>query len=150
MDEVIGVKSIYSISAITIGFLQDLYYPLRWFMLLAAVLILFDLRWGIGAAKKRGEIIRFSKAGRRSINKAVDYFCWITIAGLITNLFETDINIYGIPVGQGLLLLFIFLFEINSCYSNYCEMRDIKKWDVISWVSEKTNLKIKKEEEKEM
>ena len=44
-----------------------------WFLILAIILILGDLRFGIAAAKKRGERIRPSRAVRRSINKLVDY-----------------------------------------------------------------------------
>lgn len=50
------------------GFM-DFIEPLKWFLLLGLMLILADLRFGIAAAKKRGEKIRISRAGRRSINK---------------------------------------------------------------------------------
>jgi len=145
--EAVGLKStLNNLIPVAMAFLHDIYFPLRWFMLFAVVLVLFDCRWGVAAAKKRGEKVRFSRAGRRTIQKMVDYFCWITIAGLIETLFEADMAIYGIPVGQGLLLIFIYLFEVNSCYNNYCEARCIETWDIIGWVGEKTNLKRKEKE----
>ena len=119
----------------------ELYYPLRWLMLLAFVLIILDLRWGVAAARMRGEDVQFSRAGRRTINKMIDYFCWATVAGLIEAALFNKFSIQGIPIGQLLLMIFIFAFEIDSVYSNYCEARSIKKrWDILKWVSKKTSL----------
>jgi hypothetical protein len=136
------------LTAITLAFLGDLYCPLRWLMLLATVLIAFDVRWGIAAARKRGEVIRFSKAGRRAINKTIDYFCWVTIAGIIENVFAAKFSVEGIPVGQLLLLIFIYAFEIDSCYSNYCEARNIRnRWNILGWVGKRFSLERKNENE---
>ena len=49
-------------------------------LIVAVVLVLGDLRFGIEAAKKRGETVRRSRAVRRTVNKLVDYLCWICIA----------------------------------------------------------------------
>ena len=87
-------------------------------MLLALILIIVDLRFGIAASKKRGERIRFSRAGRRTINKMVDYLCWILLAGAIGKTFGEP---FDIPLLPSIVLLVIYGFEINSCYGNYFE-----------------------------
>ena len=45
------------------------------FLMLALILIIVDSRFGILAARKRGEVIRPSRKWRRAINKLVDYIC---------------------------------------------------------------------------
>ena len=94
--------------------------PLAGVFLAAVILILVDLRFGVAAARKRGETIRFSRAVRRTLNKMADYLCWILLAGVIGQTFGEP---FGIPVLPLLILLVIFGCEINSCYANYFEVR---------------------------
>ena len=98
------------VSVFMSGFM-DFIEPLKWFMLLALILIIVDLRFGIAAARKRGEKIRFSRAGRRTINKMVDYLCWILLAGAIGKAFGIP---FDIPLLPSIVLLVIYGFEINS------------------------------------
>ena len=60
--------------------LADFYTSLAPYFVLAIVLIVVDARFGIEAAVRRGETIRRSRMVRRSINKLVDYICWVTLA----------------------------------------------------------------------
>ncbi|MGV8135935.1 MAG: hypothetical protein AB2L20_12030 [Mangrovibacterium sp.] len=78
---------------------------------------------GIAAAKKRGDEVRFSRAGRRTINKLVDYITWILVAGALGEAFG---NPFGIPLLPALTLLVVYGFEINSCYHNYFESKGKK------------------------
>lgn len=59
--------------------LLEFYNSLIPFLLLAIVLIIVDSRFGVAAARKRGEPIRTSRKWRRAINKLVDYVCWVTL-----------------------------------------------------------------------
>ncbi len=112
----------------------DFYRPLLLFIVLAIVLVLVDLRFGWEAAKKRkkdaekagreGEPVRFSRAGRRTLNKITDYICWVTLAGLFGQAFG---HILGIPILSALILLVIYVLELSSCFSNYFEAHGIKK-----------------------
>lgn len=104
--------------------LLDFYNSLIPFLVLAIVLIFADCRFGVAAAKRRGEQIRTSRKWRRSINKFVDYICWATLAGLFGQTFGT---ILGIPVLSGLLLLIVYGIEISSCFNNYFEANGINK-----------------------
>lgn len=119
------------------GFM-DFIEPLKWFMLLAVILIFADLRFGISAAKKRGEQIRFSRAGRRTINKMVDYLCWILLAGAIGKAFGLP---FDLPILPAIVLLVIYGFEINSCYGNYFEAHGKKvKVNIFKYFSKKTDI----------
>lgn len=104
--------------------LMDFYNSLIPFLFLAIVLIFVDSRFGIAAAKKRGEPIRTSRKWRRAINKLVDYICWVTLAGLFGQTFGT---ILGMPVLSVLLLLVVYGIEISSCFNNYFEAKGINK-----------------------
>lgn len=104
--------------------LLDFYNSLIPFLILAIVLIFVDIRFGVAAAKKRGEPIRTSRKWRRAINKLVDYICWVTLAGLFGQTFGT---VLGIPILSALLLLVVYGIELSSCYNNYLESREINK-----------------------
>lgn len=104
--------------------LLDFYNNLIPFIILAIVLIFVDSRFGIAAARKRGETIRTSRKWRRAINKLVDYVCWVTLAGLFGQTFG---SILGIPILSGLFLLIVYGIEVTSCFNNYFEYKGIKK-----------------------
>lgn len=104
--------------------LLQFYNKLTPFLLLAIALIIVDCRFGIAAARKRGEKIRPSRKWRRSINKLVDYVCWVTLAGLFGNAYG---KILGIPILSALFLLIVYGVEISSCFNNYFESKGIKK-----------------------
>ena len=104
--------------------LLEFYTKLAPFLILALVLIICDLRFGVARAKCAGETVRMSRAIRRTLNKLVDYICWVTLAGLFGNTFG---EIFGIPLLSAVLLLIIYGIEMNSCYNNYFEAREIKK-----------------------
>ena len=90
--------------AVVLSEFVDFLYPLRFFLLAAVVLVLVDLRFGIEAAKFRKEKIRKSRAGRRTINKMVDYLCWILLAGALDKAFGIP---FDIPLLPALVLLVV-------------------------------------------
>lgn len=129
-------RNITSFGVITV--LIDFFEPLRWILLLALLVVLVDLRFGIRAARKRGETIRTSRAIRRTINKIVDYICWILLAGVLGEAFGEP---FGIPLLPLLVLLVVFGCEINSCFSNYFESRGQKmKVNIFKLFAKKTDI----------
>lgn len=121
-----------------LAILFDFFEPLRWILIAALVLILVDLRFGIAAARRRGEVVRFSRAIRRTVNKIVDYFCWVLLAGVIGEAFGEPFSIPLLPL---IILLVIFGCEINSCYSNYFESHGKKvKINIFKLFAKKTDI----------
>ena len=60
----------------TVGILGEctqILYDLRWMIILAIILILSDLWFGLSASRLQKIEIRKSRAGRRTLNKIVDY-----------------------------------------------------------------------------
>ena len=68
------------ISATLLLFFQQSFERMLPYLVSAAVVILSDLVFGIRAAKRKGDRIRISRAIRRTIGKAVEYFCWVVLA----------------------------------------------------------------------
>lgn len=103
--------------------IANFYTHLAPWLLLGAVLVLVDLRFGILASRRRGETIRTSRAVRRTVNKMMDYLCWVTVAELASRTFGVTI---GVPVVSMGTLFVIYAIEFNSCMNNYFEYKGIK------------------------
>lgn len=103
------------------GFFEFL-EPLKWLALCGIILIVADLRFGVMASKKRGETIRTSRAVRRSINKLIDYTCWVLLACALEHTFAVP---FHIPLLPTLVMLVVYGVELNSIFANYFEYKDI-------------------------
>ena len=118
-------NSLYTTVIATIGaVLTEFYTHLAPWLLLGAVLVFVDLRFGLMAARKRGDDIRPSRAVRRTINKMVDYLCWVTLAEVCSMTFDVT---FGVPVVTIAILIIIYGIELNSCVNNYLEYKGVKK-----------------------
>ncbi len=125
----------------------DFIYPIRWFFVAAIALVVADLKFGVEAARRRGEPIRKSRAVRRSVNKITDYLCWILVATSFGEAFGAP---FGIPVLPALVLLVVYGCEINSCYNNYFEARGSRlRIDIFKWFKSKADIIAPDEEEVE-
>lgn len=124
--------------AVTMSKFFEFVEPLKWFFLLGLILIIVDLRFGVMAAKARGEKIRPSRAIRRTANKIIDYLCWILVAGGIGETFGMPFNV---PILPAIVLLVIYGCEINSCYGNYFEAHGKKvKINVFKFFAKKADI----------
>lgn len=92
--------------------------------IVAFALIIGDLRFGICAAKKRGEKIRGSRAVRRTVNKMVDYICWVSIAWVLGGSFG---RLFGVPLLAAIIMLIVCTIELSSIFDNYFEYKGFKK-----------------------
>lgn len=102
-------------------------------LIVATILILVDLRFGISAAKQRGEQVRISRAARRTINKLVDYICWISVAWVLGGSFG---KVFDIPLLAAIIMLVVCAVEVSSIFDNFFEARGInKKFNVFKFVS---------------
>ena len=77
-------QSLFKTSMIGLfGECTQILYDLRRMILLAIILILSDLWFGISASRVQGIAIRKSRAGRRTLNKLVDYICYILLGAVM-------------------------------------------------------------------
>lgn len=125
-------------------------------LIVAFALILADLKFGVQAAIKRGEKIRGSRVIRKTINKMVDYICWISIAWVLGNSFG---KVFEISVLVAIIMLIVCSIEISSIFDNYFEYKGLSKrfnvWKFfsklfkVSAIEESIEDKPKKEEKNE-
>lgn len=118
------------------GFFEFL-TPLKWLAICGIILIIADLRFGVMASKKRGETIRTSRAVRRSVNKLIDYTCWVLLACALEHTFAEP---FHIPLMPTIVMLVVYGVEINSIFANYFEYRGLKlKVDIFKFFKKKTD-----------
>lgn len=132
-------NSIFSTALAIVGTaIVDFYTHLQWWLLLGAVGILVDLRFGIMAAKVRGETIRTSRAIRRTLNKAVDYLGIVTLAEMLWRTYGVSL---GAPVVSMGVLFILYGVEICSILNNYFEYKGLPwKIDILKFLRKKTEL----------
>lgn len=120
-------QSLFKTSMIGLfGECTQILYDLRWMILLAIILILSDLWFGISASKVQGIAIRKSRAGRRTLNKLVDYICYILLGAVIGKAIGEPYGVDPIVVSITVMIL-CYCFEIDSIYGHICEIHGIKK-----------------------
>lgn len=122
-----AIQSLFKASMIGLfGECTQIIYDLRWMILLAIILILSDLWFGISASRVQGIVIRKSRAGRRTLNKLVDYICYILLGMVIGKAIGEP---YGVnPIGVSITIMILcYCFEIDSIYGHICEIHGIKK-----------------------
>ena len=81
-------------------------------LVVGVVLIVADLYFGIEAAIRRKENVRFSRACRRTINKMCEYLCWVMLATTLSIGFSAEWLKYAI-------FAVVYGIELSSCFSNY-------------------------------
>lgn len=120
-------QSLFKTSMIGLfGECTQILYNLRWMILLAIILILSDLWFGISASRVQGIAIRKSRAGRRTLNKLVDYICYILLGAVIGKAIGEPYGVDPIVVSITVMIL-CYCFEIDSIYGHICEIHGIKK-----------------------
>ena len=77
-----------SVSVLALAFLHETLTVMTPFLIVALILIFADLIFGIEAARKRNETVRFSRALRRTVNKVVEYVCWVILAASLAVAFN--------------------------------------------------------------
>lgn len=98
-----------SVSVLALVFLHDTIILMIPFICIAVVLIIVDLIFGIAAAQRRGESVRVSRAIRRTVNKIVEYACWIILSASLAVAFAFDsLNwiILSIVIGNEMISIF--------------------------------------------
>lgn len=122
-----------------VGHFQEFLVSNGWMLVLGLILVLVDLRFGLRAARYRKDVIKTSRALRRTIHKIIDYLCWITVAYAVGKTFST----VGIDLLPYVIMGVIYGIELESVAYNYFEAKgkkiDIKIWD---WFKKKTDLEI--------
>lgn len=110
------------VAATAVSPFVEFYNALTPYIVFAIILIVADARFGIAAARKRGETIRPSRKWRRAINKLVDYICWASLAGVFGNTYG---GVLGVPTLTAIVMLVVYAIELSSIFNNYFEYKGL-------------------------
>lgn len=114
---VVVLSSLFGVGAI--GYLDATLADVIKWLIPVVMIILADLVTGVSAAKARGEVVRFSKGARRTINKLMSYSCWLICCVALNQCYGTHWIAW---VGMGI----VFLIEGISFLSNLLEPHGIR------------------------
>ena len=110
----------------------------KWLLAAAFILIMADLKFGISAAKYRNEIVKRSRAVRRTLDKTTNYCLWIILAYTFGQAFGQPFGIDLLPL---IILLVIYGVELESIYVNYFAAKGKKvKVNVFKFFSKKNDI----------
>lgn len=101
-------------------------YDLRWMLMLVVVLIVTDFWYGLSESLQKKEHFRFSRAGRRTCNKFMDYVGYLllgTVFGL--GIFE-PLGIASHVTTAAIGLAFGCVWEVDSIVGHVCALHGIK------------------------
>lgn len=115
----IGTLAQGGVSAILLTFLSDTISLMIPFLIATTALIIADLFFGIEAAKKRGDRVRVSRGIRLTVNKVIEYVCWIMVSASLAAAFDfraLNFIIMGIVIGN----------EIISILTNWASLHGKK------------------------
>lgn len=113
-------------------FVDDWPKLLGW-IIVALVLVVVDLRFGLQAARQRGEAIKRSRAARRTINKCVDYLMWIMLSYVIGKNFGDTL---GLPTLSYIMLAVVYAVELESIFANYFAAHGVhKRFNVFKFIA---------------
>lgn len=126
--------------------MKQVVFDLRWMFLFILILIAADFVLGIiDSIIKRGEEFRFSRAGRRTMCKFIEYNSYLVLGFTfgIAVLQPVGICNYMISSVGGLCLA--ILFEADSIKDHVCAIHGIEnKFSVKKWLVEYLKKKINK------
>lgn len=110
----------------------------KWLLALAFLLTMADLKFGISAANYRNEIVKRSRAVRRTLDKITNYCLWIILAYTFGEAFGQPFGIDLLPL---IILLVIYGVELESIYVNYFAAKGKKvKVNVFKFFSKKNDI----------
>ena len=115
----------------------DVVFDLRWAILFCVVLITTDFWWGWRENKihydkatteeeKKKYKFRFSTAGRRTLNKVVDYMTYLLVGSIAGMALTEPLGICSHTTSGALGLGFGCLFELSSIVGHIAQVRGIK------------------------
>ena len=106
-------------SVVMTAFLYEVIADMLPFLIVAVIVILVDLIFGIRAAQHRKEEVRYSRAFRRTVSKMFEYVCWVTLSSSLAVAFK-------FPALEWIILGAVILNEVVSIASNWCEIHGIR------------------------
>lgn len=103
----------------------DVLYDLRWMLVLIVVLIVSDFWFGVSDALNKRKEFRFSRAGRRTCNKAVDYLTYLLLGAILGLAIFEPLGVTNHTVAAAVGLGLGCLWEIDSIVGHVCSLHGV-------------------------
>ena len=101
-------------------------YDLRWMVLAVAVLVAVDFVSGLTASVRlKGEDFRFSRAGRRTLAKLIEYYGYLLVGVVLGKSLE-PLGLLTHTQFAAVGLCAATLFEVDSIAGHVCDLHGIK------------------------
>ena len=110
-----------------IGEIKEVVFELRWMLVFIVAMIIADFVLGIiDSVVKRGEDVRFSRAGRRTMCKFIEYNSYLVLGFMFGIAILQPVGICSYTISSICGLGLAFIFEFDSIADHICEIHGIK------------------------
>lgn len=107
--------------------IKQVVFELRWMLAFIVAMIIADFVLGIiDSVVKRGEEFRFSRAGRRTMCKFIEYNSYLVIGFMLGIAILQPVGICSYTVSAMCGLGLAFVFEFDSIMDHICIIHGIK------------------------
>lgn len=106
--------------------MQDTLFGLRWMVLFIIVMILFDFYLGLSESVRiKKEHFRYSRAGRRTVCKFIEYMSYIMIGALLGKAILEPLGWGTYEEGGAIGSIFAAVFELDSIKGHVCALHNV-------------------------
>lgn len=109
-----------------IGEIKSVVFELRWMLAFIVVMIVADFVLGIiDSVVRRGEDFRFSRAGRRTMCKFIEYNSYLVLGFMLGMAILQPAGLCGYTVSSMCGLGLAIVFEFDSIMEHICDIHGI-------------------------
>lgn len=110
-----------------VGEIKEVVFQLRWMLVFIVVMIIADFVLGIiDSVVKRGEEFRFSRAGRRTMCKFIEYNSYLVLGFMMGIAILQPVGVCSYTVSAMCGLGLAIVFEFDSIVDHVCNIHGIK------------------------
>ena len=100
-------------------------YDLRWMLVFIVVLVMADFWFGVSESLQRREHFRFSRAGRRTCNKVMDYLTYLLTGAIMGMAIFEPLGWANHVTTAAIGLGFGCLWELDSIIGHVCALHGV-------------------------
>lgn len=110
-----------------VGEIKEVVFELRWMLVFIIVMIVADFVLGIiDSVVKRGEDFRFSRAGRRTMCKFIEYNSYLVLGFMLGLAILQPVGVCNYTISAMCGLGLAIIFEFDSIMEHVCAIHGIK------------------------
>lgn len=107
--------------------IQNTFYGLRWMVLFIIFMILADFYLGLTeSVKVRKEHFRYSRAGRRTMCKFIEYMSYMMFGALLGKAILEPLHVCSYEEGGAIGSIIATIFELDSIKGHVCAIHGVK------------------------